>query len=77
MPLVKMIGRSREGAWIEIELLRVCAEELEVAPVRERGLKLNNRLLQRHHLPVAPVRERGLKLAIFLRPFLLVKSSLP
>ena len=33
-------GRSREGAWIEIESLGRIADFFEVAPVRERGLKL-------------------------------------
>ena len=34
------LGRSREGAWIEIrnEIGRIC-RKLDVAPVRERGLK--------------------------------------
>ena len=36
--------------------------------MRERGLKLNNRLLSLRHLPVAPVRERGLKLLPVLAP---------
>ena len=34
------IGRSREGAWIEIVLQSASAKELKVAPARERGLKL-------------------------------------
>ena len=33
-------GRSREGAWIEIDLLKKLWMCLTVAPARERGLKL-------------------------------------
>ena len=32
-------GRSREGAWIEIDDNIVTNKMLQVAPVRERGLK--------------------------------------
>ena len=34
-------GRSREGAWIEINVVGAVTFESAVAPVRERGLKLN------------------------------------
>ena len=34
-----LICRSREGAWIEIKATTVEAEQLAVAPARERGLK--------------------------------------
>ncbi len=34
------MGRSREGAWIEILLSTACSPRNAVAPVRERGLKL-------------------------------------
>ena len=71
-----VIGRSREGAWIEIAVDMPNSDAGEVAPVRERGLKL-------HFLPkrcflkvVAPVRERGLKLCHFL-DLLLALLSLP
>ena len=33
--------RSREGAWIEIIKKKICVLRGAVAPVRERGLKLN------------------------------------
>ena len=33
------LGRSREGAWIEITLSMVCFAFVVVAPARERGLK--------------------------------------
>ena len=32
-------GRSREGAWIEINMIDVNVVPQTVAPVRERGLK--------------------------------------
>ena len=34
------IGRSREGAWIEIRKLQNLTDKQRVAPARERGLKL-------------------------------------
>ena len=34
------ISRSREGAWIEIRQARQAKGSLNVAPARERGLKL-------------------------------------
>ena len=34
-----LLGRSREGAWIEIPDARLQRPEYLVAPVRERGLK--------------------------------------
>ena len=42
----KTCGRSREGAWIEIDFSRVHSYPFYVAPVRERGLKyrLKNKL---------------------------------
>ena len=36
---VKVGGRSREGAWIEISTTMVSPTKRRVAPVRERGLK--------------------------------------
>ena len=54
-------GRSREGAWIEISICRRQALKGVVAPVRERGLKFVNGLLDACTKLVAPVRERGLK----------------
>ena len=33
------MGRSREGAWIEIICSKSLAWDTEVAPARERGLK--------------------------------------
>ena len=54
--------RSREGAWIEMTLaLSVIWPLLQVAPVRERGLKLGYTEAKNDGLCVAPVRERGLK----------------
>ena len=37
--LVNMQSRSRKGAWIEILADQTFADECDVAPVRERGLK--------------------------------------
>ena len=54
-------GRSREGAWIEILESVARDDSMDVAPVRERGLKLYTCLSSRGCAPVAPVRERGLK----------------
>ena len=41
-------GRSRKGAWIEIQREFAAALGLSVAPVRERGLKSAKRLSGRH-----------------------------
>ena len=57
-----MLGRSREGAWIEIAIVQNANSITSVAPVRERGLKLCLIMVLALVLPVAPVRERGLKL---------------
>ena len=37
--LFELLGRSREGAWIEIESIGTERARHQVAPVRERGLK--------------------------------------
>ena len=55
------IGRSREGAWIEIAGFRRPLMPGQVAPVRERGLKSNALPEAFGENEVAPVRERGLK----------------
>ncbi len=55
------LGRSREGAWIEIQELFSEFKDFTVAPVRERGLKLIKPTLNAYEIMVAPVRERGLK----------------
>ena len=34
-----MMGRSREGAWIEMDFPNMLGKMIIVAPVRERGLK--------------------------------------
>ena len=39
-----MTSRSREGAWIEIEIKTSDGKKVKVAPARERGLKSCNRL---------------------------------
>ena len=54
-------GRSREGAWIEIQEYMMNVVMPAVAPVRERGLKSHCRIKPLLNLTVAPVRERGLK----------------
>ena len=36
-------GRSREGAWIEIDVAKQAAAQHYVAPARERGLKYHSR----------------------------------
>ena len=53
--------RSREGAWIEMELALRIALLIRVAPVRERGLKCHGTYNREGSASVAPVRERGLK----------------
>ena len=40
MPVV-VLGRSREGAWIEIDLITKMPFSCFVAPARERGLKFS------------------------------------
>ena len=54
-------GRSREGAWIEINSSADYNYKLGVAPVRERGLKYKMWTRSDMFDFVAPVRERGLK----------------
>ena len=56
-----MLCRSREGAWIEMPIVYMTFILSSVAPVRERGLKLDFYWPSFAHLGVAPVRERGLK----------------
>ena len=53
--------RSREGAWIEIDLRLLRSYGRMVAPVRERGLKYDINHAKGNIYQVAPVRERGLK----------------
>ena len=38
----KRAGRSREGAWIEMDMFDFYWPSFAVAPVRERGLKYSN-----------------------------------
>ena len=59
-----LIGRSREGAWIEILSHVPSYPRRRVAPVRERGLKFHDGQQLRRGQIVAPVRERGLKFAL-------------
>ena len=54
-------GRSRKGAWIEILARKKSSCLLQVAPVRERGLKSAEYGQCEPGRYVAPVRERGLK----------------
>ena len=56
-----IMGRSREGAWIEIPLKINNVSMILVAPVRERGLKSRHLVFTTYNQAVAPVRERGLK----------------
>ncbi len=59
--MIPLLGRSREGAWIEIAVKRILHLYTIVAPARERGLKSLRALTAMHSLRVAPARERGLK----------------
>ena len=54
-------GRSRLGAWIEIQRWEKARRFQEVAPVWERGLKYLAPAPDNHVAGVAPVWERGLK----------------
>ena len=64
--IVLLIGRSREGAWIEILSMVGLLAFVMVAPVRERGLKSIRVVLIKIDTIVAPVRERGLKYGTWL-----------
>ena len=55
------ICRSREGAWIEIDIVAPSERTPLVAPARERGLKLFAICPHKQPAQVAPARERGLK----------------
>ena len=57
------LGRSREGAWIEIAERHTLRPFTTVAPVRERGLKYPYVKLTGRVGVVAPAKERGLKYA--------------
>ena len=70
------LGRSREGAWIEIATCEYHRAYCEVAPARERGLKFLKLLLLLAKIRVAPARERGLKSPDSLL-LVIVTSSLP
>ena len=62
MPMeIEQHRRSREGAWIEILIWVLKTWISKVAPVRERGLKWQFRVVNIDKPAVAPVRERGLK----------------
>ena len=62
MPMeIEQHRRSREGAWIEILIWVLKTWISKVAPVRERGLKWQLRVVNIDKPAVAPVRERGLK----------------
>ncbi len=58
---MRQVGRSREGAWIEIEHTCGGSCYAKVAPARERGLKYGLYASRIQHCFVAPARERGLK----------------
>ena len=59
--MILLLGRSREGAWIEISGSLSLDNRRIVAPARERGLKYLIRTLPEITHDVAPARERGLK----------------
>ena len=59
-PIISL-GRSREGAWIEIVAVDKSKVGFCVAPARERGLKLYSICIFLVSVLVAPARERGLK----------------
>ena len=60
--MIRIVRRSREGAWIEMPSGKDTRAHCIVAPVRERGLKCSSAEKLSHKVRVAPVRERGLKL---------------
>ena len=71
-----MIGRSREGAWIEISATSACfccalGRSREGAWIE---IEFRNRKLEKSS--VAPARERGLKFKLLIMP-LCVMLSLP
>ena len=60
--LLPLAGRSREGAWIEMDMFDFYWPSFaQVAPARERGLKFMVKRVAIVPLMVAPARERGLK----------------
>ena len=59
--ILDCLSRSREGAWIEMDVRKVSALTAGVAPARERGLKSYFNASRLHQRKVAPARERGLK----------------
>ena len=42
---ILLLGRSREGAWIEITTQVDVGHHIPVAPVRERGLKWERKVI--------------------------------
>ena len=70
---LKHVGRSREGAWIEIISALPSNGFLLVTLARERGLKSVHFPPALEQPQVAPVRDRGLK---YLRPSSMLMNRL-
>ena len=68
------VGRSREGAWIEIILVSCLGSDVKRRSREGAWIEIKIRFLCCGEYGVAPARERGLKLILFLIVSFPVKS---